>query len=62
MTRSQAVSILEKVKRTLRDAGRLESLSLQEKSHLKSSALSEASQIDNVIRLLKRLDREVKGE
>jgi hypothetical protein len=61
MIRSQAVSILEDVERILRDAGRLDSLSPSQLSSLASRARSAASSIDDVVRLLKKLDREVKG-
>jgi hypothetical protein len=61
MTRSQAVSTLENVKSILWEAGRLNSLSPSQLSSLASRASSAASSIDDVVRLLKKLDREAKA-
>ena len=59
MTTPGAIGILETVQQILQDAGRLESLSRLERSNLSSRAQSEVSNIDEVVRLLKNLDREV---
>ena len=59
MTRSQAVSTLEDVEHILREVGRLDSLSPSQMSSLASRARSAASSIDDVVRLLKKLDRQV---
>jgi hypothetical protein len=59
MTTRGAIDILETVQQILRDAGRLESLSRLERSNLPSRAESEVSNIDDVVRFLKNLDREV---
>jgi hypothetical protein len=61
MTRSQAVNTLENVERILRETGRLNSLSPSQLSSLASRAQSAASGIDDVVRLLKKLDREIKA-
>lgn len=61
MTRNQAVGILENVERILREAGRFDSLSPSQRSSLSSRAQSAASSIDDVVRLLKKLDREANG-
>ncbi len=61
MTRSEAVSILEDAERILQEAGRLDFLSPLQLSSLASRARSAAGSIDDVVRLLKKLDRELKG-
>jgi hypothetical protein len=61
MTRSQAVSTLEDVECILREVGRLDSLSPSQLSSLESRARSAASSIYDVVWLLKKLDRQVKG-
>ena len=59
MIRSQAVSTLEDVEHILREVGRLDSLSPSQMSSLASRARSTASSIDDVVRLLKKLDRQM---
>jgi hypothetical protein len=61
MTRSQAVDTLENIEGILREVSRLDSLSMQERSNVMSRAQREVSNIDDVVRLLKRLDSEVNG-
>jgi hypothetical protein len=61
MTRSQAVSTLEDVECILREVGRLDSLSPSQLSSLESRARSADSSIYDVVWLLKKLDRQVKG-
>jgi hypothetical protein len=61
MTKSKAVSTLEEIEGLLRDVGRLDSLSPSQRAALASRALSAVRDIDDVVRLVKRLDREVKG-
>jgi hypothetical protein len=58
MTRSQAVNKLENIEDILQEVSRLNSPA---QSSLASRARSAAGDIDDVVRLLKKLDREAKG-
>jgi hypothetical protein len=59
MTTRGAIEILETIQQILRDVGRLEALSPLERSQLPPRAEPEVSNIDDIVRLLRNLDREV---
>lgn len=60
MTKSEAVRRLEEIDRILNDVTRLDTLTALQRTQLKASASREQRDIDDIIRLLKRLDREAK--
>ena len=58
MTRSQAVCALENIERILREVSRLNSSTSSQLETLAARASHAAAEVDDVVRLLKKLDRE----
>jgi hypothetical protein len=57
MTKCEAVTILEAIESTLRDVAKYDTLTPLQRMQLKSSAQSEHMHVDNIVKLIKRLDR-----